>query len=67
MESISALTELEDLERVYQQLCVQEVRVYDSKTARLSELEHVTKLNFREATDPNTTASFPKTTCKITI
>lgn len=27
METISSLTELEDLERVYQQLCVQEVRV----------------------------------------
>lgn len=31
MGNISALTELEDLERVYQQLCVQEVRIYDSK------------------------------------
>lgn len=29
METISALTELEDLERVYQQLCVQEVRIND--------------------------------------
>lgn len=27
METISALTELEDLERVYQQLCLQEVRI----------------------------------------
>lgn len=26
METISALTELEDLEKVYQQLCLQEVR-----------------------------------------
>lgn len=29
METISALTELEDLERVYQHLCVQEVRIND--------------------------------------
>lgn len=27
MDAISALTELEDLERVYQQLCTQEVRL----------------------------------------
>ena len=27
MDAISALTELEDLERVYQQLCAQEVRL----------------------------------------
>ena len=30
MGNISDLTELEDLERVYQQLCVQEVGFYDS-------------------------------------
>lgn len=27
MDTISALTELDDLERVYQQLCVEEVRI----------------------------------------
>lgn len=47
MGNISALTELEDLERVYQQLCVQEVGIYGSKH------EGVSKLNFREATEPN--------------
>lgn len=34
METISALTELEDLERVYQQLCLQEVRIKQPFTAR---------------------------------
>lgn len=33
METISGLTELEDLERVYQQLCVEEVRRNDRETA----------------------------------
>lgn len=34
MEAISALTELDDLERVYQQLCTEEVRILPADSCR---------------------------------
>lgn len=62
METISGLTELEDLERVYQQLCVQEVRANHRERHFVWRGRSVSSsdVNFLDAANPKQEVHFEK-------